>query len=83
MLKQKKILQFCIQWEWETKQAIEFNENNNYEYLLVDDTTTIDYDCLKLLLQSGYEIVKSEKVLTLKHKNYKSEEMEKVDIKED
>lgn len=76
-MKIKKIIEISTQHREEIEKAIEFNENNNYEYILKDDNNLIEYDNVAYLLRIGYEICEYADCLTLKHKNY-NEEIEKV-----
>lgn len=69
-MKKKKILEVCLQHIDDVKEAILFNQKNNYEYIIIDDTNLIQYESLAYLLRVGYEIKIYADKLTLVHKNY-------------
>lgn len=80
-MRTKKYLDICSQHESEVKQAIEYNKENNYEFIIRDTTNLIGLEGLKLLLKWGYEISPYEEQLTYIHKNYDYEK-EKIEEKD-
>ena len=72
-MRKKKILEISLQHKEEVEKAIDFNKENNYEYILVDTNNLIEYDNLAYLLRIGYELNIYADVVELRHKNYKSE----------
>lgn len=79
MLKAKKILEISLQHDNEIKDAIKFNEENNYEYILVDHNDLIEYHNLAYLLRIGYTMQQYADTLTLVHKNY-NKDIENVEL---
>ena len=80
-MKKKKILEISLQHEDEVVKARDFNAENNYEYILIDNNNLIEYDNLAFLLRFGYEMnIYADKV-ELRHKNYdrKTEEIKESD----
>ena len=80
-MKKKKILEISLQHEDEVVKARDFNAENNYEYILIDNNNLIEYDNLAFLLRFGYEMnIYADKV-ELRHKNYdrKIEEIKESD----
>lgn len=72
-MKRKKILEISLQHNDEVIKARDFNKENNYEYILIDDNNLIKYDNLAFLLRFGYELnIYADKV-ELRHKSYKNE----------
>ena len=69
-MKIKKILEISLQHEEEVEKAKKFNKENNYEYIIVDDNTLIDYKNLVKFLRFDYIMnIYSDKI-ELRHKNY-------------
>lgn len=69
----KKILEISLQHKDEVYKARDFNQENNYEYILIDNNRLIDYDNLAYLLRIGYELNVYADNVELRHKNYKKE----------
>lgn len=67
-----KVLKVSMQHDREIDEVIEFNKNNNYEFIIEhSDTNMLDVRCLQKLLRNGYNILGYYDNLTLVHKNYK------------
>lgn len=81
-MKKKKILEISLQHWDEVYKARDFNIENDYQYILVDDNNLIKYDTLAYLLRIGYELNIYGDCVELRHKNYKREEEEKIELKE-
>lgn len=69
-MKKKKILEISLQHKDEVIKARDFNKENNYEYILIDNNNLIEYDNLTLLLRFGYEMNIYADNVELRHKNY-------------
>ena len=69
-MKVRKYIELSLQHEEEVKKAIDFNKKNNYEYLIKDDNSLINYKNLAYLLRIGYELMCFSDTVLLKHKNY-------------
>lgn len=69
-MKKKKILEISLQHYDEVVKARDFNKENNYEYILIDDNNLIKYDNLAFLLRFGYEMNIYADNVELRHKNY-------------
>ena len=81
----KKYLDISLQNTIEVEKAIEFNKQNNYEYILRDDANLIDAKCIIKLIRNGYKVVpllETDDYIVLYHKDYNSdiETMEKREI---
>lgn len=77
-MKQKKILEISLQHREECEKAKEFNAEHNFQYIIVDDNSLINYNNLVLFLRYGYVLnIYADKV-ELRHKNYNSE-LENID----
>lgn len=74
MIKRKMILEISLQHRNEVEDAVKFNMENDYNYILVDDNNLICYDNLAYLLRVGYIMQIYADQVTLKHKNYKLDE---------
>ena len=74
MIKRKMILEISLQHRNEVEDAVKFNMENDYQYILVDDNNLIEYDNLAYLLRNGYVMQIYADQVTLKHKNYKLDE---------
>lgn len=72
-MKKKKILEISLQHREEVEKAIEFNAENNYEYILIDTNNCIEFDNLTKLLRNGYEMNIYANNVELKHKKYNKE----------
>lgn len=72
-MKKKKILEISLQHRKEVEKARDFNKENNYEYILVDNNNLIEYDNLAYLLRIGYEMNIYADYVELRHKNYDRE----------
>ena len=72
-MKKRKILEISLQHKEEVYKARDFNIENNYEYILIDNNNLIKYDNLAFLLRFGYEINIYADNVELRHKNYKRE----------
>lgn len=72
-MKIKKILEISLQHREEVEKAVKFNAENNYQYIITDDNSLIEYNNLAYLLRVGYQMNIYADKLTLKHKNYNNE----------
>lgn len=68
-----KILDISLQHWDDVYKAKEFNEKNNYDYILRDTNNLIEFDKLAYLLRFGYELGIYGDVVQLVHKNYNKE----------
>ena len=69
-MKIKKYLEISLQQEEEVKEAIKYNEKNDYQYFIYYDNNYVDFELVKLLLRFDYEICKYHDKCLFKHKNY-------------
>ena len=66
----KKIIYISLQHDNEVNDAIKFNEEHNFEYLIYDDTNLIDRDNLFLMVNKGYNFYKHDTGILFVHKTY-------------
>lgn len=69
-MRAKHILEINTQSRENIERARDFNAENDYKYILVDDNNLIDYNNLAYLLRIGYVMQVYADTLTLVHKNY-------------
>ena len=80
-MKVEKTIKISLQNATEVKEAILYNEENNYEYILVyEDYNLIDSRLLETLILAGYDFVFHNtmgmgdySIMKFYHKNYKEE----------
>lgn len=77
-MKIEKAIKISLQNETEVREAILYNEENNYEYILVyEDHNLIDSRVLETLILAGYDLVFHDigfgdcSIMKFYHKNYK------------
>lgn len=82
--KVEKVITTSLQHEDQLRTIIEFNEQNNYEYIIKSDGNITHVECINLMINRGYEISKyNTNELIFKHVNLKAqEEKEREQIKE-
>ena len=69
-MKRKLYIDISLQHRDEIEQAIKYNSENNYKYILRDDNNFICYNNLAYLLRAGYHLNIFADVVELRHKNY-------------
>lgn len=81
MIKKRKYLEISLQHDNEVKDAVKFNMENNYEYIISCDNNLVSYNNLAYLLRVGYELNIYADVPTFTHKSY-NKDLEVVELKE-
>lgn len=66
----KKIIYISLMNDKEVIYALKLNEENNFEYLIYDDTNLIDKDNFFLLVNKGYNFRKYDTGIMFIHKKY-------------